>query len=512
MKTNLLVFLFFIFSHNFYSQNLFLFEQDGKFGFRNDSEKTMISPTYQAVRDFTEGLAAVELNNRWGFIDTTGKVVFPFVYLNAESFNNGIAIIETEKGEQFLSRSGVIYDRDPQLVSNNPVIWSVSILKNKKYKYGLIDVSGKEILPPLFDQIDNENSQIQVYVENRKAEFNLKNDEIKQVLYEIKNSKKKYGFQDLFGKVIIKPKYEQILEVWPTFAIVTLKRKQVLVRFKDKNEFSFDQIDHTLSDYIPSKLTVSLNGKKGMIDTTGKVVIPILYDDLFESSFDRYQLYGVVVNLNEKYGLVDRNGKEITPIIYDQISFDFDGHEISKYALVQKNGKWGCVDNKTGNALISMKYDKIQFSSVADESNFDTTDIAYVKYCLVNQGIKIDTIYSYDEYQKRNKDGSWDIIDQRNINDSVIKYVIKGGGKWGLVDLTGNELTPIKYDKMRYYFHEEMLPIKLNGKWGFINNLGKEVVPIIYDTEDQGYFNEGKAKVKLGERYFYIDKNGKELE
>jgi hypothetical protein len=50
----------------------------------------------------------------------------------------------------------------------------------------------------------------------------------------------------------------------------------------------------------------------------------------------------------------------------------------------------------------------------------------------------------------------------------------------------------------------------LNGKIGFVNSLGEEIIPLIYD--DAGYnFHDGKARVTLNGRTFYIDKNGNEI-
>jgi hypothetical protein len=512
MKVLLFTLIFHAITVGALAQNLTLFEQEGKYGYQNEEGKIIIEPIYQEGKEFSEGLAPIKLSDRWGYIDTSGKVVLPFIYLGADQFYIGIASVETEKGEQAISQTGELFDRELEIVSEKLVLRSFTEIidpKKKTYKLGLIDGHGKHILPALFDDIFEENGQIIVQIEERTATVDLNSGKIEHTLYEFKNSKNKYGFQDFFGKLIIKPKYDQIIEIWPTVGIVNLKGRQALIRFKDKSEYSFDQIDVPIFDNIPSKLIVTLNGKKGMIDKTGKLLIPILFDDLIESYFDRYQLYGVVVNQNDKLGIIDRTGKQLTSIRYDQISFDFDGHEVCKYAKVQQNDKWGCVDNKTGKELIAAKYDRIQFAALYGESNFDTTDIAQINYCLVNSGIKIDTLFSYEEYVKRNKDDSWDIIEQSNTNESVVRYIIRGGGKWGLVDFSGKELTPIKYDKMRIYFKDGMLPVKLENKWGFINKLGQEVIPFVYEKVD--YFYDGKAQVEMDGRSFYIDKNGMEV-
>ncbi|MCO5248406.1 MAG: WG repeat-containing protein [Chitinophagales bacterium] len=123
-------------------------------------------------------------------------------------------------------------------------------------------------------------------------------------------------------------------------------------------------------------------------------------------------------------------------------------------------------------------------------------------------------------------------------------------GKWGLKDKAGNVILPGKYDKFWGEFSEGLASVSLNGKWGFIDTTGKEVIPLKYDdagnfseglvvvgifkekgasAKNRGYldktgreviplkydvtnaFKNGKAKVSLNGREFYIDKTGKEV-
>ena len=82
---------------------------------------------------------------------------------------------------------------------------------------------------------------------------------------------------------------------------------------------------------------------------------------------------------------------------------------------------------------------------------------------------------------------------------------VKLNGKWGFIDKTGKEVTPIKYD-YAVGFSEGLASVKLNNKYGFIDKTGKEVIPIKYD--DAYMFSEGLAEVKLEGKYFYINRKG----
>ena len=61
-------------------------------------------------------------------------------------------------------------------------------------------------------------------------------------------------------------------------------------------------------------------------------------------------------------------------------------------------------------------------------------------------------------------------------------------------------------------FGEGLAPVKTNGKWGFIDPSGKFVLQPIYDEPVGQTFFNGKAKVKLNGREFYIDRDGNEVE
>lgn len=83
--------------------------------------------------------------------------------------------------------------------------------------------------------------------------------------------------------------------------------------------------------------------------------------------------------------------------------------------------------------------------------------------------------------------------------------------KYGFINKTGKEQIPLMYQDAKW-FSEGLAAVKSDGKWGFINTAGKTIVPFRYDDiGGMQSFYKGKVKVKLGDRYFDIDKNGNEL-
>ena len=53
-------------------------QQDGKWGFIDDNNVTMITYSFDEAREFSEGLAGVLINGEWGFINLGGELVIPF--------------------------------------------------------------------------------------------------------------------------------------------------------------------------------------------------------------------------------------------------------------------------------------------------------------------------------------------------------------------------------------------------------------------------------------------------
>jgi hypothetical protein len=84
---------------------------------------------------------------------------------------------------------------------------------------------------------------------------------------------------------------------------------------------------------------------------------------------------------------------------------------------------------------------------------------------------------------------------------------VKLNGKYGFVDLQGNEVIPLKYDDA-FNFSEGRAEVSLNGKYGFIDVNGNEVIPLKYDRVYS--FSEGRLRVKLNRKYGFVDVQGNE--
>ncbi|WP_227500316.1 WG repeat-containing protein [Psychrobacter arcticus] len=63
-------------------------QQEGRWGFVDDNNVTMITYSFDEVRPFLEGLAGVRIDAEWGFINLGGELVIPFSFNDFDDFNN----------------------------------------------------------------------------------------------------------------------------------------------------------------------------------------------------------------------------------------------------------------------------------------------------------------------------------------------------------------------------------------------------------------------------------------
>lgn len=98
-----------------------------------------------------------------------------------------------------------------------------------------------------------------------------------------------------------------------------------------------------------------------------------------------------------------------------------------------------------------------------------------------------------------------DLVKARQLSGNNIIYsYAKKEGKYGLIDMEGQELTAFRYDEIRA-FQEGMSRVRIGEKWGFIDRTGKELIPLIYDNVLP--FELGLSKVTHGGETMFIDKD-----
>ena len=248
----------------------------------------------------------------------------------------------------------------------------------------------------------------------------------------------------------------------------------------------------TMPSFTNGFAIVTSNGKSGLIDKTGKLVIPYEYSSLWLYSNQKNIVKaGKEVDSKLVYGVLNTQNKVIIPLEYSSLTVD------SNLFMVAKNGKYGVVDIN-GKVLVPTEFYNI-------------------------------TTYSKNRVAKAEKDGKYGFIDLKGSwifekSKSVFTFYgcnagmvrCKVNNKYGYLDLKGNEVIITKYDYAEDFTDDGIARVGVSNSdtkyktlYGYINKKGEVVIPLKYET--LSFFVNGATIAKDPEtnRYGYLDKNGK---
>jgi hypothetical protein len=296
---------------------------------------------------------------------------------------------------------------------------------------------------------------------------------------------------------------------------------KVIIPLEYENAFSF----------INGKAVVVKNDKRGKINEKNELIIDFKYDRFFnpdEKGFSK-------VILNEKYGFIDEEGKEVIPIKFEN-TYDFN----EDLVRVKLNGKWGVIDRNV-RFIIEPKYSHIYH----DFTNGFLPVIDSNKYLFVdkkgNEELigEYDLFYTYsDDYDVNSRGDKMYFINLYNRKEEqfvmedikfVTDYFIAGFDtkKYGFLKKYNEDFSPFEYD-----YIENLHPTKNHyrtfiadtiiddigylslswgtdkGKCGIVDQYGYELVPCKYQLVEG--FENGYAKVR-NKKYGVIDRSGKEV-
>lgn len=89
--------------------------ENGKWGFVDAEGKTVIKPTYDEAKSFSNGLAAVRMGNLWGFINRDNQLVIDYQFADAGYMDaNGICPVRTDLPQQSATQTEPAADKNAE--------------------------------------------------------------------------------------------------------------------------------------------------------------------------------------------------------------------------------------------------------------------------------------------------------------------------------------------------------------------------------------------------------------
>lgn len=426
-----------------------------------DTEKTTTVTSYFPV--YTNG--------KWGVINQKGEIVIEPQYdemitipdsktdlfictYDVDYINNTYKtkVINSKNEEKFTE-----YDLVESLenIDKNNVLWyEEGVLKVKKGDlYGLMDYSGKIILPIEYSSID-------VLLGVKNSIIIKKNEQV--------------GLCDNKGNIIIKPEYKEIKSIEDDYKngyiFINNDNLYGLIDFT-KNivlEPIYEEIKPVASSSI---FIVKENGKLKAINKNKETLIEDKFDDVKQISGDN-----IIFVKNNKYGIININQEVKIQAEYEDLQYAFGDYYIAK-----KSNKYGII-NSSNEILVPFEYSSISYRKNAGFLEAEKTD-------TLNTEILNDKL-------EKTLEG---IIAEVNELKAYIRIRIDDEYKY----------YNFKFEEIKSsdVLTNTMFLSKKDGKYGYIDREGKVVVDYIYEdaTEQNSY---GYAAVKKDGKWTYIDSEG----
>jgi hypothetical protein len=297
----------------------------GKYGLIDSTGKNIVKVSLDTVCPFNEGLAKIKRNGKYGFIDKAGKEIIPPSYLKVEDFQNNFAVFQLNNKKGLINKNGITII--PAKYDEVEIVLKGLILLKLNGKIGFADQSGNIINTLKYDAFFGFANSYEYSKEFASVKFN-----------------DKYGFIDKKGNEIIPPQFQDAKD-FDTNGYAIVKSNNLWGVINSQGQalipIKYVTISHLNNRFF--RFSYSERGKEGMVNISGKEIIPPEYDGI--GSYDEGLL--TVIN-NKKAGYTDSNGKLILPIKYEPMSaFENGLAKVTKnYLPFEKNTKIGMIDKK----------------------------------------------------------------------------------------------------------------------------------------------------------------------
>lgn len=311
-------------------------ERGGMVGYLDQDYETVIPYKYDSGSTFRRGVAIVKVGGLTGLIDQDGVELFPLQYQSVWRIDPDLVGTISGDSLQIFHQSGELFsptvfepvrDRDSYKFSRG-------LMRTKKNgRYGFLNSEGVLIIEHLYEASKMLNS--------KAVNIAVKKDG-------------KWGVVDIDHGTLLPFEFDDVTPGYGESLILRQDGKMKLaVRSVVITEPGYDDMQQSTRDLF----VVRNEEKYGLIDTSGSMILPLIYDGISREEFGDGHF---LVKEEDRYGLYHlQQGEIILEPEYASIEVVYSGSII----VLEQDGQFG-VTNNEGQLLLPMEYDEIRCTTL----------------------------------------------------------------------------------------------------------------------------------------------------
>ena len=419
-----------------------------------------------------------------------------------------------------------LYDLDNKKFVSDEEYDHIAILDKGKFivskfkKFGVINKSGQILIPITYNCIQSNQNYLNIKLGDKMACYDLEGNKIIDFLYDgitlydkiIKadiykteqQSVWQHDIYDFQGEKILSGKYESFEVINDTLFNVSQNKKHFLI---NRNQKPVSAKFSSLSTQTKGLFIVVSEGKYGIMDLTGKMIIPALYENIISTDSSSFF---ILSNKTSQMALIDQKGNFLINFQAKEI-IDLNGGMFLLVTSENRNSENedAILFNARKKATISGKYEwvnsfekGIAIAGKNGKSGFIDTDGTWIISPLYSTSMRV-----YYEDGMGGPDGDEDMYfyEDEDLENPECNNQINSRNKQNF-----------EYNYSRYgqgTFSDNLAPVTIDTLSGYVNLKGEIVIPIIYSYAEP--FFKGITNVTLYQNGEYvqqvIDQNGKVL-
>ncbi|MEJ7647236.1 MAG: WG repeat-containing protein [Chryseolinea sp.] len=549
-----------------------VYEENGKVGLKNDAGKVLIPARFDALgwsnTKFTvlNNVIGYRSGSHWGLVSLDNEVITKPLYEEVYPAE-GLFVIARKKSNLSLrvvtgcltisGKQVLPFEYDGVSIHNNRAIVFTKI--GNEYKYGLVDLENKTLIPQQFMRVSsvgahsyavkNFDGRMALYANDGKPITGFAIDSISTFKnnYAILYQNAQQGLIDGDGEIKLQPVFREVridvdgsvftrqLDEWyfldgqnklfqtkQADSIRAIGKNLLCIvsagtthledyKLKPTSTKSYS----TLGNFVKGKAIFSINGKYGIARTDGTIVIPAQYDKIY---FDRqFVITNQIQGGKNNWTALDSTGRILNSKAYERIH-PFTG---KIFPVVNRNF-WGAID-ASGKEIIACAYDSIlqnlknyvvikfkqQYGVLNLQEEWKVTPRPNrIKLLAEDRFLEIGPKTTY----LKSFDGTTIYFTDNKIDAYAthLTEYLPSGNVWE-VDLDGvivnRKIQPDGSLERIYPEAEGLRGIKKNGQYGFIDSQGRLRIANRYAGIQP--FSESLAAVKLVGKWGFINREDK---